>query len=62
VDTVRKTRGSICEELLILESLAVGGDIEAVDGRRLGLVVLTRECLEAGVRDVDVLEVGAGVC
>jgi hypothetical protein len=62
VDTVRKTRGSVCEELLILEPLAVGGDIEAVDGRRLGLVVLTRECLEAGVRDVDVLEVGAGLC
>jgi hypothetical protein len=59
VDAVRKTGGSVCEELLILEPLAVGSDIEAVDGRRLSLVVLTRECLEAGVRDVDVFEVGA---
>jgi hypothetical protein len=62
VDTVWKPRGSVCEELLVLKPLAVGGDIEAIDGRRLGLVVLTRECLEAGVRDVDVFEVRAGLC
>jgi hypothetical protein len=62
VDTVRKAFGSICEQLPVVQSFTVWGDVEAIDGRRIGQIVLSWECMNAGVRDVDVFEVRAGLC
>jgi hypothetical protein len=59
VDSIRETSRGVGEELSVLQSLAVGRDVEAVDGRGLGCVVLPGESLEAGVCYVDVLEIGA---
>ena len=59
VDSIREPSSSVSEKLPVLQSLAVGRDVEAVDGRGLGCVVLPGESLEAGVCYVDVLEIRA---
>jgi hypothetical protein len=57
VDSIGETSRGVGEELPVLQSLAVGRDVEAVGG--LGCVVFPGESLEAGVGYVDVLEIRA---
>lgn len=59
VDSIGETSRGVGEELPVLQSLAVGRDVEAVDGGGLGCVVFPGESLEAGVGYVDVLEIRA---
>ena len=59
VDSIGETSRCVSEELPVLQSLAVGRDVEAVDGGGLGCVVFPGESLEAGVGYVDVLEIRA---
>ena len=59
VDSIREPSSSVSEKLPVLQSLAVGRDVEAVDGGGLGCVVFPGESLEAGVGYVDVLEIRA---
>jgi hypothetical protein len=61
VDSVREPSRGVGEKLPVLQSLAVGRDVEAVDGSGLGCIVFPREGLEAGVCDVDVFEIGAAI-
>jgi hypothetical protein len=49
VDSVGEPSRGVGEELPVLQSLAVGRDVEAVDGSGLGCVVFPGEGLEAGV-------------
>jgi hypothetical protein len=49
VDAVGKASSGVCEELSVLQPLAVGRDVEAVDGRGLGCVCGSGEGLVAGV-------------
>ena len=59
VDSIGETSRGVGEELPVLQSLAVGRDVEAVDGGGLGCVVFPGESLEAGVGYVDVPEIRA---
>ena len=59
VDSIREPSSSVSEKLPVLQSLAVGRDVEAVDGRGLRCVVFPGESLETGVCYVDVLEIRA---
>lgn len=61
VDSIGETSGGVREELPVLQSLAVGRDVETVDGSGLGRIFGSGEGLEAGVRDVDMLEIGAAM-
>ena len=49
VDAVGKASSGVCEELSVLQPLAVSRDVKAVDGRGLGSVFGAGEGLEAGV-------------
>lgn len=59
MNSIRETSRSIREQLAVVQTLAVGGDVETVDGGRVGLVVLAGEGVDARVGDVDVFEIGA---
>jgi hypothetical protein len=49
VDSIREASRGVGEELSVLQPLAVGRDVEAVDGGGLGCVVFAGEGLEAGI-------------
>jgi hypothetical protein len=61
VNSVRKSSGCVCEQLSVLQPLAVWCDVKAVDGSRVSEVVFVRESVLTSVRHVDVLEVRTGV-
>jgi hypothetical protein len=62
VDAIWEASGCVGEELSVLETLAVGRDVKAVDGSRVCEVVLVGESVLAGVCDVDVLKIGTEQC
>lgn len=57
MNTIRETSVTIGEDLTILQSLAIFGELVAVDVGRTGGVVLAGKSMNASVGHIDVLPV-----
>ena len=58
VDSIREAIVAVRKHLPVVQSFAIIGDVEAIDGRGRSEIVLAWEVVDSRVGDVNILEVG----